>query len=141
VVFAAWPRGASGVRDFQLALAVSSIGETGTDVFFRQVGKFPQDLWMRHATGEIFEHVVHGDPEPSDAGFAASFSGFHGDDAGIAYGPTLLKERGCGKRKLKLAASIGARAVRVSHLGHGVRDVPSVPSAPSKAGVTIQVSR
>ena len=39
---------ASRARDFQFALAINTISETRTNVFFRKIGKFPQNVGVRH---------------------------------------------------------------------------------------------
>jgi hypothetical protein len=53
----------SRVRDFQLAFAISSIRETGTNICFGQIGKFTQNLSVGHSAGQTFEHVIHSDAQ------------------------------------------------------------------------------
>ena len=72
---------ASRVQHFRFALAVSRERETGADILFRQIGKIPQNILVRHATGEIFQHVIDGDAQPADARLPASFAGLHCNDA------------------------------------------------------------
>jgi len=51
----------SGSPNFLLALAIGSIGKTRPNIFFREIGKFPQNVGMGHTAGQIFQHVVDSD--------------------------------------------------------------------------------
>src|SRR5437899_11755643 len=65
-----------------------------------------EDLRFRHPGGEVFEHVVHGDAKPPDAGLAAALARLDGDALpvvhdreGTAQGPTRSN---CGRDQRRL---------------------------------------
>ena len=43
--------------------------ETGADVLTGEIGEVPEDFILRHAGGQVFEHVVDRDPQTPDARF------------------------------------------------------------------------
>jgi hypothetical protein len=82
-------RGASRVRDIHFALAISCISEAGPDAFFRQIGEFPQNVGVGHSGGKVIQHIIHGNAEAENAGFAAVLGGFNRDDVRVIYDSTL----------------------------------------------------
>ena len=59
--------------------AGGGVGEAGLDVLAGQVGEVGEDL-VRHASSQVFEDVLDGDPQAPDARLAEAFSGIDGDD-------------------------------------------------------------
>lgn len=66
--------------DERLPLALSSVGEAGTNVLLGEVGEIRQNLRHGHTRREIREDVVNGDPHPADAGLTATLSGLDRDN-------------------------------------------------------------
>lgn len=92
-------REASRVRDFQFALAVSGIRETCTNVCFREVWEFSQDITVCHSTGQVFQDVIDCDSQAANARLAASLARFYRDDVGIRHRLTLFEKRALGNQK------------------------------------------
>lgn len=51
------------------------------------VAEFPQNVGMRHSTRQVFQHIIHGDSQPPNAGFTTSFASFHRDDVRVRHTP------------------------------------------------------
>jgi hypothetical protein len=66
--------------------AVGGVGEAGEDVLLGEVGEVGEDFWLGHAGGKVGKYVLDGDSHASDAGFAAAFAGFKGDEVLIIHG-------------------------------------------------------
>ena len=47
-------------------------GEAGSDIFLLQVWVIGQDFGFRNARGQEFQHVLHADAHPADAGPSAA---------------------------------------------------------------------
>jgi len=45
-----------------------------------EIRKIPQNVGVAHAAGEGVQHVIDGDAQSADAGFAAALTRLHGDD-------------------------------------------------------------
>lgn len=69
-----------------LLFTVGGVGETGEDVFLGEVGKVSENFGVGHAGGEVEEDIVDGDAHPSNAGLAAAFAWFEGDDVLVVHG-------------------------------------------------------
>jgi hypothetical protein len=65
---------------------IGGVGEAGEDVLLGEVGEVGENFGVGHAGGEIGEDVVDGDAHSSDAGFAAAFAGFEGNDVLVVHG-------------------------------------------------------
>ena len=63
----------------QPPLAVSRECQACPQVLSGQLGKVGQHLFGSHAPREVFEHVLHGNPQASDTRLAASLSRFDRD--------------------------------------------------------------
>jgi hypothetical protein len=69
-----------------LLFTVGGVSEAGEDVLLGEVGEVGEDFGVGHAGGEVGEDVVDGDSHSSNAGFAAAFAGFEGDDVLVVHG-------------------------------------------------------
>ena len=110
-------REASRVRDFQFALAISSVREAGKNVLFREEWQFPQNVGVAHPAGQIVQHVVHGDSQPANARLAASLAWFHGDDIRVPHASTLFQKPPQDNQKRRFDRRPDAR-YRSSGRGH-----------------------
>lgn len=61
-------------------LTQGSKRKRGSDVRLGELRKVTDDLVVRHATGQVFEHVVHRDPGADEARLAAADSGPNVDE-------------------------------------------------------------
>jgi hypothetical protein len=61
-------------------LPVGRKTQAGTDVVGRQFRTVLQNISLRHAGRQPGQHIVNGNPQASDAGLTASFTGLQGDD-------------------------------------------------------------
>jgi hypothetical protein len=66
-----------GHRD---AFTISGVAQASQDVGLGQVGKIFEDFVVGHAGGEVSQDVVDRNAHATDAGFAAAFTGFDGND-------------------------------------------------------------
>lgn len=62
-------------------LALRSVAQTRQDVLVREIGEVSQNFVLCHASREIGEHIVHGDPRATDAWATATPTGLNGDDS------------------------------------------------------------
>jgi len=79
-------RAASWSNGHRDALTISSVAQAGQDVGLGQVGEVFEDFVVGHAGGEVAQDVVNGDAHATDAGFAAAFTRFDGDDVLVLHG-------------------------------------------------------
>jgi hypothetical protein len=68
---------------------VRGICETGPDVFRVQVRKIGQDFLNRHSRGQVFQHVLHSQAQPPNAGLSAPFVGFNRNPIRVVHDFTL----------------------------------------------------
>jgi len=83
---------ASRFQHFRFALAVSRERQARTDVLLRQIGEIPQNVLMRHAAGEIFQHVVDGDAQPANARFSTPLARLHRNNVSVTHSHTLSEK-------------------------------------------------
>ena len=77
-------RAASGFLGYYLSSSGSSVSspstrisrecEAGSNVLFRQIGKFSQNLLVGHSRGQIIKHIVNRDAKSTNAGFLSSLA-------------------------------------------------------------------
>jgi len=99
-------RAASRVRNFCLALTVGSVGKASTYIFFREIREFPQNVGMTHSASQVFQNVIHRDPQAANAWFATPLARFDGDDIGVAHSATLLQKPGYSNEIIKCASDL-----------------------------------
>lgn len=92
-------RGASRVRNFRFAFAVSCVRETRTNILFCQVGEFLQNLSVSHSACQVFKHIVHSDAQSTDAGLATAITGLDRQEVGMLHKLTLFENTATGNRK------------------------------------------
>jgi hypothetical protein len=83
---------ASRVRDFQFALAISSVSETRSDIFLGEKREIPQNISVCHSAGQVSQDVVHGDSQSPNAGLAASLVRLYRDDVRVVHVLTLCEK-------------------------------------------------
>jgi len=71
----------------------SAAGKAGAYISFGKIWEIAQNLFMRHSAREILEHVIHGDPQPSDARLAAALSGLDRDDVRVRHIVHSMRKR------------------------------------------------
>lgn len=64
----------------QPAFPVGGEGEARAEDFLGQVGKIGRDLGGGHTRGEVVQHAVNRDAQPTDTGLAAALVRLEGDD-------------------------------------------------------------
>ena len=79
MAFVAVKRPVSRGDHHQFALAISSKGETRTDVFFGKIWNVMEDLFLRHVGSEIIEDAVNGYTEPPNTRLSAALPGLDRD--------------------------------------------------------------
>lgn len=67
------------------AFAVSGVSQACLNVLDGEVGKVLQNLLLRHAGGEVIQHIVHGYAHAADAGFSSVLARFDRDDVTIIH--------------------------------------------------------
>jgi hypothetical protein len=63
----------------EAALAFGGIFQTSLDILLRQIRVIVKDIPDRHPDCQPPQHIAHGDPQPSDAGFPAALAQFNGN--------------------------------------------------------------
>ena len=77
--------GVSRPKGSQTPFPVGGEGQTGSNVFFCQVGEVTQDLVFRHSGSEIVQDIVDCYPHAPDAGLPAPYSRLDRDDLTIIH--------------------------------------------------------
>ena len=74
------------------ALAAGGVAQAGADVVLCQFGAVGQDFVVRHASGEIGEHISDGDAHTPNGGLPAALARLQRDDVliGDAHEPYSL---------------------------------------------------
>jgi hypothetical protein len=89
----------------QLAFTVGGKGQAGADIFLGEIGKFGEDLGVTHTRSQIFEDIGDGHAGAADAGFAAAFAGFKGNEVMVIHrlktirNPAGVKAQGATKKQ------------------------------------------
>ena len=72
-----------GRQSHEATLPVCGEGERCSNVLGLQVWKIGENLFFGHAGRQVFQDIVDGYPQPSNAWFSAPLLGVYGDDIGV----------------------------------------------------------
>lgn len=64
---------------------VIGVRQTGLDVIAREVRKIDQYLVDAHATGEILQYILDGNPHAPNCRLVATLAGLDGDDLALVH--------------------------------------------------------
>src|SRR5207253_11132049 len=75
-----------GFGFLKLVAMISGIAEAGENIFFCEVGKVFEDLFLTHPRGNVFQYIVNRDSHSANAGLAASLARLNRDGALVTHG-------------------------------------------------------
>jgi hypothetical protein len=85
------------VSNYDHVFPISGICQASTNIFFREIWKFLENIFLRHSGSHVFEHVLYGNPHAAEARLAPPFAGFNGDAVLIVHGAIVKPTQHIGK--------------------------------------------